>query len=94
MSESRKLRQYTSNIVTVTLNGQVDSARSISCHDCLRQISWSGQACGEGLPSLVGKEKSTFCGWMSSSVMVLGIQKEVLTFVAQHKKQKSSLISR
>lgn len=31
-----------------------------------------------------------------SRVMVhqLGIQKEVLTFVAQHKKQKSSLISR
>lgn len=28
--------------------------------------SMSGQACGEGLPSLVDKEKSSFCGWMSS----------------------------
>lgn len=28
-----------SNIVTLTLNGQADSARSIRCHDCLQQVS-------------------------------------------------------
>lgn len=54
---------------------------------------WSGLWGGTAFSSGQGEK---YFLWLDElfRVMVLGIQKEVLTFVAQHKKQKSSLISR
>lgn len=57
MSEQEAEKECTSNIVTVTLNGQLDSARECKLYE--------HQACGEDCPSLVG-EDSALCGWMSS----------------------------